>query len=221
MKIISNFNILLALAFQKPIKYISKNKLRNSMFDIYNIKENRQNYTLEHVIPQSLYKKESLYLTRDLHNLFLYPPKVNTHRSNFRYHSDPMFFPDSKLLNEKGEIVPIQDKTENKYHIKNTSKRIFYPKPCYRGEISRAAMYFCTMYPEYQKKIFDEIIDPYTIIYWHHEYKTSDFERYKSEQIMKLQGNANPFVENPKLLIPQMEILLNTTFYQFKDYDYD
>ena len=77
------------------------NKLRPILFDIYNNK-NIYNTTLEHVIPQSIYKKQDKILCRDLHNIILYPAKVNMHRSNFKYISDFTIYEDSIILDKNG-----------------------------------------------------------------------------------------------------------------------
>lgn len=214
MKFISNINInsiLCAFTFQQPVKYVPKRHIRNHIFDIYNFKENQSNYTMEHIIPQSFYKNDTL-ICRDLHNIFPFPSKVNSHRSNYEYIASPVIYPESKILDENGKIISFEEKNENSFHVKNSAKRVFYPKDCYKGEISRAAMYFCCTYPEYTEKIFQNVICPYTIIYWHYEYKPSDFEKYKSKQIEKLQGNYNIFVECPEMLLEKMEILLKKKF---------
>lgn len=220
MKLFSNVKFICVLSFQKPIRFCSKRHIRNYMFDIYNFKENQSNYTMEHVIPQSLYKNDTL-LSRDLHNIFPFPAKINSHRSNYQYVENPIIYGDSKILNENGDKISFEDKTEKNFHIKNSKKKIFYPKPCYRGEISRAAMYFSCTYPEYRDEIFKDVICPYTILYWHHQYKPSEFEIYKSKQIRRLQGNSNIFVEKPEILLREMELILNKKFDQYHDSNFD
>ena len=201
------------------INYVPKYKMRQILFNIYNIKEKGDN-TLEHIIPQSIFK-DNKNISRDLHNIILYPSKVNCHRSNYKYISNPKFYDDSKIICGKGNIIKYDDKIGDEYFIKSCKRRIFYPKEQYRGEISRAAIYFCYTYPNYTNYIFQNVIDPYTMLTWHHEYPTSNFEKYKSLEIQKIQGNENNFVNDPKQAVIFMEELLNKKFSIYKDYNYD
>ena len=59
---------MLSNMFCKNIHYMKYYKLRPILFDIYNNK-NISNTTLEHIIPQSIYKKKDKILCRDLHNI--------------------------------------------------------------------------------------------------------------------------------------------------------
>ena len=201
------------------INYIPKYKIRNLIFNIYNIKTKGDN-SLEHIVPQSIFKNNR-NISKDLHNIIIYPSKVNSHRSNYKYTSDPNFYEDSKIINNDGNIIKYEKKIDDKYFIKSNKNKIFYPKKEYRGEISRAAIYFCYTYPEYKDEIFNKVIDPYTILSWHHEYPISNFERYKSLEIEKLQGNDNIFVSDPKKVVEFMEELLDKKFYIYENYNYD
>lgn len=201
------------------INYVPKYKMRQILFNIYNIKEKGDN-TLEHIIPQSTFK-DNKNISKDLHNIMLYPSKVNSHRSNYKYISNPNFYEDSKLLCGEGNIIKYENSVGNKYFIKSSKNKLFYPKEQYRGEISRAAMYFCYTYPNYKNEIFSKVIDPYTILTWHHEYPISNFEKYKSIEIEKIQGNKNLFVEDPKQAVIYMEEILNKKFPIYHNYNYD
>ena len=72
----------LANSIKAPSKYISYSNIRPIYYDMYNINskmEFNEKYSLEHVIPRSIYKDDSL-LKRDMHNIILYPNKINNHR---------------------------------------------------------------------------------------------------------------------------------------------
>lgn len=212
------FAILIpSIAFN--INYVPKHKMREIVFNIYNIKEKGDN-TLEHIIPQSTFKNNSI-ISKDLHNIILYPSKVNSHRSNYKYISDPTFYEDSKILCGEGNVIKYENPIGDKYFIKSSRNRLFYPKEQYRGEISRAAIYFCYTYPNYTSEIFNNVIDPYTMLFWHHEYRATNFEKYKSLEIEKIQGNKNIFVENPKEAVVFMEELLKKKISIYKNFDYD
>ena len=60
---------------------ITKSAVEYIFKDIY---KNNNDYSLEHVIPQSLYKDDKL-LKKDMHNILLYPNMLNIHRSNYKY----------------------------------------------------------------------------------------------------------------------------------------
>ena len=151
----------------------------------------------------------------------LYPAKVNSHRSNYKYISNPNLYEDSKFICGQGNIIDYKNSLGNQYFIKNCKHKEFYPKEEYRGEISRAAIYFCYSYPNYQDQIFSEVIDPYTILTWHHEYPVSSFERYKSIEIEKIQKNKNIFVDQPEFAVTYMEQLLHKKFHVYHHYQYD
>ena len=211
--------LVLNVLSYKNINYISYKKLRPVLFNIYK-KKNIYNTTLEHIIPQSIYKKTDKKLTCDLHNLILYPSKVNIHRSNYKYISDFKIYEDSVILDENGNKDKYYRPLSKGFCIKNSKKRFFLPSDEFKGDISRAAMYFLFTYPEFRDKILKDIIDPYTILTWHHQFPVSDFEIYKSEEIEKLQGNKNIFIDNPELLVPKMEVILQRNLSIFNDYKY-
>jgi len=200
------------------IHYVTYNKLRPIIFTIYN-KKNKSTTTLEHIIPQSIYKKDKK-LCRDLHNLILYPSKVNIHRSNFKYISDFKIYEDSKILDGYGNICNYDKPLHDNFYIKNSKKKYFLPNNKFKGIISRAAMYFLYTYPKYTNKILKDIIDPYTILTWHHQYPVSEFEIYKNYEIAKIQGNKNMFINNPQLLVPEMEVILEKDLSVFNNYKY-
>ena len=213
------FTLFISTIAFNNINYVPKYKLRQKIFDIYNVKE-KGNITLEHIIPQSMFK-DNKNISKDLHNIILYPSKVNSHRSNFKYISNSNFYEDSKIINGNGDIIKYEDKIGDKYFIKSSKNKFFYPKEQYRGEISRAAVYFCYNYPNYTNTVFNKVIDPYTILTWHHEYPTTNFEKYKSIEIEKIQGNKNIFIDNPEKVVTFMEELLDKKFCIYKDYKYD
>lgn len=204
-------------SFNAPKKYIGYKQIRQTFKDFY---IDNQDYTLEHVVPQSLFK-ENKKLKNDMHNLIWYPPKINSHRSNFKYESDIKFDENSMLLDEEGkELIYSNPIGDNGISIKRKKKRLFIPNKIYRGEISRACMYFLTTYPEYKDMILEKVIDPYTILTWHHEYPVSETEYNKELIVKESQGNNNDFIKNPAILVPVMEDILSKKLDFFKNYDY-
>lgn len=210
---------MLSNMFCKNIHYMKYYKLRPILFDIYNNK-NISNTTLEHIIPQSIYKKKDKILCRDLHNIILYPAKVNMHRSNFKYISDFTIYEDSIILDKNGNIHRYDKPLYDNFYIKNDRMKYFLPSNKFKGAISRAAMYFLYTYPKYRDNILRNIIDPYTILTWHHQHPVSEFELYKSYEISKIQGNENLFINQPQLLVPKMENILQKDLPVFDNYKY-
>ncbi len=200
------FMLINIVSSLKPLTTISYNRVKKVFCDIYNIK-NPCNYSIEHVIPQSKFKENKLLKT-DMHNLLFYPNKLNLHRSNFKYISDPTIFESSKIFDEKGEDV-LDFIEKEKISIKTSNKKIFYPPDKYKGQIARACMYFLTTYPEYKDMIFKDVIDPYTILTWHKLFNVNNFEILKNEIIYDYQKNNNIYVLKPDELYSNMEILLN------------
>ena len=87
----------------RPSYYLQYNKIRNLYYDIHEITDDQNNYNLEHVVPQSLFKKSSSFIKKDMHNIILYPEKLNLHRSNYKFTPNPNIFPTSKLLDDMGK----------------------------------------------------------------------------------------------------------------------
>ena len=79
----------------------------------------------------------------------------------------------------------------------------------YKGFISRSCAYFILNYPMYKEIIFNNIIDPYTILTWNNDYPISEFEYHKNNIIKKLQGNNNLFISKNYLLNKFMEELID------------
>ena len=197
------FFFLLAscLSFNIPKNYVQYSKIKFLYRNLYNIKENNI-YSLEHVVPQSIFKNKYFNYTKDMHNIILYPLKMNNHRSNYKYVDDLNFYFDSILLDKFGnKLCNYQNNLlYNDICIKTNSKKIFHPCDIYKGQIARATMYFATTYPEFKNDVFDKVIDPDDILNWHYKFPVTKFEKEKNKMIFELQGNRNIYVSHPSLL---------------------
>lgn len=218
-------NNFLVISLQFPFKYITYNKIRPLYYELYYLEEKlntkevfSKEYSLEHVIPRSVYK-DNILLKRDMHNIILYPNKINNHRSNYKYISDFKLYGNSVLLDKYGNKIkynrPLSDE---EIYIKTNSKKMFMPAKRYRGYIARSAMYFLSTYPKYQDVILKNIIDPYTLLTWHFEYPVNNLEEEKNYIINSIQGNNNIYVSEPSLLLYDMEDILGHTLPLFYDY---
>ena len=186
-----------------PSKLISPKRIKEFYKDFYK----KNDYTLEHVVPQSKIKKiKNNGLTNDMHNLLYSPRMLNVHRSNYKYTNDMTIYDSSLVLDEYGL-------TNNKGYlpeinsIKTSKKQIFCPNQKYRGAISRSCMYFLYTYEDYEEIIFNEVIDKHTLLLWHYLYPATEQEYKKNEIIQNMQGNENIFIKDPKQLYLFMESL--------------
>ena len=168
-----------------------------------------------------MFKKNNPKLCRDMHNMILYPGLLNSCRSNYRYVNEFVLDDTSIILDGAGNPYdyegPIIDK---RIGLISNKHRTYYPRPFYRGGISRACMYMANRYPEYREKIFNTMIDPYVLLTWHHEKPVSNFEKRKNERIYDLQGNYNPYVEEPDRVLEDMEKYLGKSLNIYKNYKY-
>lgn len=204
----------------QPINLLSYKNIRPLYNDLYNINKDHKMYSLEHIIPQSIFKRDNTTIRKDMHNIILYPNKLNVHRSNFKFTANSNIYPTSKIISEDGIPLIYNEKIEFDYGVKTSKFKTFYPHDKYKGYIARSSMYFLMTYPEYREKIFSEIIDPYTILNWHHQYPVCQFENDKNEAIKEVQKNSNIYVSYPKELVEHMEILVNEDLKIFKNYKY-
>ena len=201
-----------------PLKYMNYNNVKSIIKKIY--RNNNKDYNMEHIVPQSFFKSDK-NLKLDMHNIILYPSKMNIHRSNYKYISNNIFYKDSKLIDGNGNCIDyLEPIKNNEYCIKTNYKKYFVPCEKYRGQISRACMYVCNTYPKYKDVIFEKVIDPYTILTWHHEYPVNDFEREKNSKIFEYQKNNNQYITNPDRLVEHMDYLINVNLDFYKKYKY-
>ena len=200
---------------RRPDKYLSYNKVKQVFSDIYKL-DNPKEYSIEHIVPQSNFKDNKL-LKCDMHNLLYYPSKLNLHRSNYKYISDFKLYETSVLLDSLGNKVKFINKKNDDYSIKTSEKKIFLPPEKYRGSIARSSMYFLTTYTEFENIILDKVIDPYTLLTWHHMYPVTDYEKEKELKISECQGNSNIFIKEPRLLVDYMEDILKVNLIFYKD----
>lgn len=194
--IISTFSSLGFCFNVFPVNYISYRKIKDLYKDIYGNIYKQPN--LEHVIPQSLLKKDNI-LKKDMHNILWYPSMLNNHRSNYKYSNDDTIYEKSIILDEEGFLSNnIYNPTINS--IKTSNLKIFCPRTSLRGEISRSCLYFAYTYNKYYDLIVNEVIDKKTLVKWHEEYPVTELEEYKNYKIMEFQGNENIFISNPKYI---------------------
>ena len=203
MKILVGYKFLLLTIFTLNevtygLRYLSPKLIKNLYLDLYNIKKSK-NYNLEHIVPQCIYKDE-IDLKKDMHNIILYPKKLNSKRSNYKYILKDDYLDYITILNKEGDSMKkclIEDDCSISNNIMNT----FVPHNRDKGEIARACIYFVNQYPKYKDIIYERIIDPKTLIIWNFRYLPTRFEHEKNRVIAQIQGNLNKYIVDPNKVL--------------------
>ena len=212
------FSTLMLLYSAKAFNYIPYKQIRPLFLDMYHI-IHPKNVSLEHIIPQSLFKQIKPEISRDMHNIMLYPTLLNSHRSNYRYSNELVLDDTTTILDGSGEKCYYTGPFNHiEICLKSNKKRYYYPRPFYRGKIARSCMYMAMTYPELRDPIFNDVIDPFVLLTWHHEHPVSGFEIRKNDAILNLQGNENIYVSKPEVLLNDMESYLGKRIDIFHDY---
>ncbi len=153
---------------------VSGDRLPNS--DVFNT---------EHTWPQSKFTNryhKNIQKT-DLHHLFPTYSRINSERGNF---------PFGEVDSERK--VSCEESQSGK--ALSTGKGTYFEPPTiHKGNVARAMFYFSV---RYQIEI-DPIQEEYFRV-WHREDPVDAAERARNEKIAELQGNRNPFIDNPEFV---------------------
>ena len=159
----------------------------------------------EHVWPKSRgFKKEKQDGYTDLHHLRPADRNMNSTHCNYGYDDGGEIVMDTLA---DGSMVP----TEAKIDKKNES---FEPPDRAKGQVARMVFYMAVRYeaggkapPEYmpdliirdknKRKSEPWIGDLCTLVDWNNTFQPTNFERRRNDRVMELQGNRNPFIDNP------------------------
>lgn len=199
--------------------------------------DDKMDDTIEHIVPQSIYKTapKPNRIRCDMHNFFVFPSKLNTRKSNLQYKDFDTYLaararlqqaaplmvqglhPDgaSTPLKYVPEHYPLQDYENHEEHddhlmhilIKSSQDKIIVPPPCLRGLIARTVCYMALVYPDYADAIYKQVLDPFTLLYWHQMYPVTKYEYDRTMFIEFIQGNSNPFVKYPEFLPSVIHVL--------------
>lgn len=114
----------------------------------------------------------------DLHNLYPARRRINDARGSFRF----------------GEVNGESRRFGDCDFEVSERQRTAEPRLEARGEIARAMFY---MQQRYGLRIFPRL--GRTLIQWHFADPPSEHEKYRNARIQKLQGNRNPYIDDPGL----------------------
>lgn len=137
----------------------------------------------EHTWPQS--KFTGRYPTEmqksDIHHLFPTDSKQNSLRGNYTF----------------GEVVggAKTNCAPSRFGDSSNSKlNVFEPPTEHKGHVARALFYFSTRYEIAISQPEEEMLKK-----WDAEHPVDEEEAARNEQIYKIQGNRNPFIDYPEL----------------------
>ena len=159
----------------------------------------------EHVWPKSRgFKKQSQDGYTDLHHLRPADRNINGSHSNYGY-------------DVGGK--PVMDKLTDGTKVDSTAKLdtqndSFEPPNRAKGQVARMIFYMAVRYqpgddqsPENmpdlvlkdnnQRTTEPWIGDLCTLLQWHNQFGPTDFERRRNDRVMEIQGNRNPFIDEP------------------------
>lgn len=140
---------------------------------------------VEHTWPQSRFtgKFPDDVQKSDLHHLFPTDSKINAIRGN-------------NLFGEVSKDLIELDCPASRFGLGSAgSEEVFEPPTDHKGNVARALFYFATRY--------DMSIDPREeaiLRKWHREDPVDEDEMQRNNEIFKIQGNRNPFVDFPELV---------------------
>lgn len=160
--------------------------------------QKRQGFNVEHVFPMSWAtkglkcgkrkqcrrsSKEFNLIEADLHNLYPSRVDVNKDRSSYRF---------GEVRGEYRHYGADCD-----FEVSQRS-RVAEPAPSRRGEVARAMFYMAYTYKDQGLTLFKKQAD--LLEKWHRTDPPSAEERRRNDVIEKIQGNRNPFIDQPNEL---------------------
>jgi len=156
----------------------------------------RDDINIEHVFPMAWVKNSLKCGTRnecrdssplfnqieaDMHNLYPSLAKLNYARQAYRF----------------GVIKGEQRDFGNKCDFEISKRyRVAEPMPKVRGEVARAMFYMEDRYD--QLFLYEKQAD--ILLKWHESDPPSKEEKRRNDIIEKIQGNRNPYIDNPELI---------------------
>ena len=140
----------------------------------------------EHTWPQSFFKKRGP-MRSDLHHLMPTFMHVNSMRGRLPF-------------------GPVSNNSVN-YGTRSGARRgggSFEPPDSAKGRVARSMLYFFTRYlgtnilpRDFVQSFWNSRIELF--LAWNRAYPPSAFERWRNSQVAAVQGNRNPFIDNPSL----------------------
>lgn len=140
----------------------------------------------EHTWPQSKFSNAfpKAVQKADLHHLFPTDSKANSVRGNFEFAD--------VTVNQNLKDCP---SSKSGPSVTSGGKDYFEPPTSHKGNVARAMFYFSIRYKMPISDKQEEFLRR-----WNDLDPVDDAERARNDAIEKLQGNRNPFIDNPALI---------------------
>ena len=196
---ISNYNEARAVFWKYVYPSSAKTLYCN---EVFNSKE-RSGFNIEHVFPMSWATNGLSCGTRkqcrnnsptfnkieaDLHNLYPSRSDVNEKRSSFRF----------GLI--RGEERHFGQACDFEF---DSRRRIVEPAESVRGDVARAMFYMASQYKQHGLVLFKNQV--VLLRGWHQSDPPTNAEKSRNALIEQIQGNRNPFIDEPDKLIELIE----------------
>jgi hypothetical protein len=150
----------------------------------------------EHTVPQSFFD-ENLPMVSDLHHLFPTYEQWNSNRGNLPFEEIPDSQTDLWMRGNQGQsAIPTQNIDE---YSERENGGVFEPREDHKGDLARSVFYFYTMYPQVGN--INAVADTSTLCEWAALDPVSQKETNRNDAIEIYQGNANPYVRLPDLIV--------------------
>eukprot|EP00834_Sanchytrium_tribonematis_P002700 NODE_89_length_21781_cov_0.895836.p9 type:complete len:308 gc:universal NODE_89_length_21781_cov_0.895836:5884-6807(+) len=182
--------------YTRNIVFNNWNRVRNQIFNLY---ANSDGYiedvytgklhlitnslSIEHIVPKSVVIRDS-EISNDLHNLIPVNAHLNERRKNWPFAEPSKRF---KWTGNQESCVVNEE---------------MYVRTEIRGMISRAVIYVLVVYGDRllaNRIKGNEVGDLNMFVRWCKDYKVSELEKWRNDEIEKIQGNRNVFVDHPEL----------------------
>lgn len=139
---------------------------------------------VEHTWPQSKFtgKYPKDLQKADLHHLFPTDSKMNSTRGNFDF---------GEVNHDEGRVNCNASRFGTGV---GASGKIFEPPQDHKGHVARALFYFSIRYDMPISPANEQILKK-----WNAQFPVDDEEKLRNEEIFKVQGNRNPFVDYSEL----------------------
>jgi hypothetical protein len=164
----------------------------------------------EHTVPQSFFNYNNP-MKSDLHHLYPVYERWNSTRSNNSFAE----IPDNKTVkwmykDIESKVKPAENLDEYAEYYKQT----FEPRESHKGNLARAIFYFFTMYPKITDKhknvrTINDVCDIKTLYIWHLSDPVDKKELERNTLIDSLQGNRNPYIDNPSYVSRAWNLKIN------------
>jgi len=189
---IALYEELAATTIAKHVNIQSYNARHKQLYDIDAHPNHKDSvvliYSGEHRFGKEFLSGNNHYKPQTFNTEHVYPQSliVNTAKGDLHH----LRVCDTRVNSMRGNH-PFTD-GQGAYQLKNNS---WYPGDHWKGDVARMIMYLNLRYAE----SFEDVGSLELFVKWNAEDPVSEFEIQRNNRIEKVQGNRNPFIDNPYL----------------------